>query len=215
MLTPIGVGMKAEKRKNRIYCRFVKRALDIILSVMLLIFLWLPMLFIAVVIRSESRGGAIFRQKRVGRGGRVFVCYKFRSMHITTPQKSATELGDPGKYITRVGGFLRRSSLDELPQLYNVLKGDMSLIGPRPLICEEKDIHRERMDRGVYSLRPGMTGMAQVSGRNTLADGEKLDRDEYYLENVRLALDVKILLKTVLKVFSGEGVSVKDKSAEP
>ena len=202
------------KRKKKIYCRFVKRGLDIVISASLLFFLLLPMFLISVIIRSDSRGNAIFKQKRVGRGGRVFICYKFRTMYITAPpSKSAAELAGERKYITHVGSFLRRSSLDELPQLYNVLKGDMSIIGPRPLICEEKNIHQKRMDIGVYTLRPGITGMAQINGRNILADDEKLERDTYYLENVRLSLDAKILLKTVLKVATGEGVKVNDEQS--
>ncbi len=203
--------MKTEKREKRIYCRFVKRSLDIVISLTLLFFLLIPMFLIAVIIRSDSNGSAIFKQKRVGRGGEVFVCYKFRTMYITAPpSKSAAELGDAKKYITRVGMFLRHSSLDELPQLYNVLKGNMSLIGPRPLICEEENIHRMRMDSGVYALRPGITGMAQINGRNNLDDEEKLNRDIYYLENVRLTLDTKILLQTLLKVVKGDGVEVGD-----
>lgn len=194
-------------RKKSIYPIYVKRFLDIVFSSLLLFFLLLPIFIIAVIIRSESRGNAIFKQNRIGRGGRVFVCYKFRTMHITAPKAmSAAEFKDRDKYITRVGAFLRRTSLDEIPQLFNVLKGDMSLIGPRPLICEEQDIHKERMDKGVYALRPGITGMAQISGRNLLMDDEKLSKDMYYLENVRLWLDIKILFRTVFKVLRGDGV---------
>ncbi len=194
-------------RKKSIYPLYVKRFLDIVFSSALLFFLLLPIFIIAVIIRSESRGNAIFKQNRIGRGGRVFVCYKFRTMQITAPKAmSAAEFKDREKYITRVGAFLRRTSLDEIPQLFNVLKGNMSLIGPRPLICEEQDIHKERMDKGVYALRPGITGMAQISGRNLLGDDEKLSKDMYYLENVKLWLDIKILLRTVSKVFKGEGI---------
>ena len=194
-------------RKKSIYTIYVKRFLDIVFSSLLLFFLLLPIFIIAVIIRSESRGNAIFKQNRIGRGGRVFVCYKFRTMQITAPKAmSAAEFKDREKYITRVGAFLRRTSLDEIPQLFNVLKGNMSLIGPRPLICEEQSIHRERMDKGVYALRPGITGMAQISGRNLLGDDEKLSKDMYYLENVKLWLDIKILFRTVSKVFKGEGI---------
>ncbi len=167
----------------------------------------LPMLIAAVVIRAESRGGAIFRQRRVGRGGKVFVCYKFRTMYIDAPKYMPSQaFEDRSKYVTRVGKFLRRTSFDELPQLFNVLKGDMSLVGPRPLICEEGRMHEERLRHGVYSLRPGMTGMAQINGRNAVCDEEKLGSDCFYLENIKMRLDVKILFATVAHVFKGEGV---------
>lgn len=197
-----------KKRVEGVYSHFVKRGLDIIFSLVLLVLLALPMFLIAVAIRSDSDGNAIFKQKRIGRGGRVFVCYKLRTMYTDAPHSiSAASFEDRDKYITRIGRFLRRTSLDELPQLYNVLRGNMSLIGPRPLICEEENIHRRRMESGVYALRPGMTGMAQISGRNEQSDEEKLSSDTYYLQNLKLWLDVKILLKTVIKVIRGEGVS--------
>ena len=190
------------------YGRYIKRLLDVIFSALLLVFLCLPMLAIAIAIQIDSRGGAIFKQERRGRDGRVFVCYKFRTMHKSTPPYvPASRLSGAERYVTRVGGFLRRSSLDELPQLVNVLMGDMSLVGPRPLICEESDIHERRMEEGIYTLRPGITGMAQVSGRNLLDDGEKLENDKYYLHNLRVSLDLKILLRTVAKVITKEGVS--------
>lgn len=198
--------------QKKIYCRYIKRALDIVLSFFLIFLLLLPMFIIAVAIRSESRGNAIFKQRRVGRGGKVFVCYKFRTMYTNAPHdRAAADFKDSGRYITRVGRLLRRSSLDELPQLFNVFMGEMSLIGPRPLICEENEMHRRRMDGGVYELRPGITGMAQVSGRNMLDDDGKLSGDLYYLENIKLWLDVKILLRTLLKVVSGEGVKSEKK----
>lgn len=193
--------------EERIYCRYIKRILDVVLSFLLIFFLLLPMFIIAVAIRADSCGNAIFKQKRLGRGGKVFVCYKFRSMYITAPpDMPASKLCDGQKYITRVGRFLRRSSLDELPQLFNVLKGDMSLIGPRPLICEEEELHRRRMDGGIYRLRPGITGMSQINGRNLLCDEEKLRGDMYYLENIKLRLDIKILFRTFFKVAQGEGI---------
>ena len=200
---------------KKIYCRYIKRFLDLALSLLLVIFLALPMLLIAVVIRCDSSGPAIFKQKRMGRGGRIFVCYKFRTMHINAPRcMPASNFRDSQKYVTRVGRFLRRSSLDELPQLFNVIRGDMSLIGPRPLICEEGDIHKRRMEGGVYALRPGITGVSQVSGRNTLCDEEKLRGDMYYLENIKMWLDVKIFFSTLLKVVKGEGIGAGGKTEE-
>ena len=201
-------------RYNPIYCKYIKRMLDILFSSVLLFFLLLPMFVISLAIRMDSSGKAIFKQTRLGRGGRPFVCYKFRTMYEYTPTDiPACEFSDREKYITRVGRFLRRSSLDELPQLFNVLKGDMSIVGPRPLICEEKNVHQKRMDNGVYSLRPGITGMAQISGRNLLCDEEKIKKDAYYLENVKMRLDAKILAYTVFKVFSGEGIDRENEKA--
>lgn len=199
--------LKMSRGAESIYCRYIKRALDILLSALLIFFLLLPMLVIALAVRSESEGGAIFRQTRRGRGGKEFVCYKFRTMYTHAPKNMpASRLADRGKYVTRVGKLLRKSSLDELPQLFNVLKGDMSIVGPRPLICEEKQMHEGRIRNGVYSIRPGITGLAQVRGRNLLCDEEKLEQDSIYLSDIRLGLDAKILLSTIKKVITHEGV---------
>lgn len=194
-------------KSEGIYCKYVKRMLDVVFSLVLIFFLLLPMLIISVAIRAESSGKVIFKQKRCGRRGRIFICYKFRTMSVDAPDNMpASDFHDRKKYITRVGKFLRRTSLDELPQLFNVLKGDMSLVGPRPLIFEEENIHARRTESGVYELRPGITGMAQVSGRNLLNDDEKLKNDCYYLDNLRFRLDFKILFRTVGKVFQSEGL---------
>ena len=202
---------RSEKaRYNGLYCKYIKRFLDIILSLVLIFFLLFPMLVIAVCIRVDSEGKIIFRQKRCGRAGREFICYKFRTMYENAPKNlPASSFVDYKKYVTRVGRFLRRSSLDELPQLFNVLKGDMSLVGPRPLIFEEKQMHEKRMKEGVYALRPGITGMAQVSGRNLLDDEEKLENDRYYLNNLRLLLDFKIFVRTFIKILKKEGLEKK------
>lgn len=192
---------------SSVYCRYIKRALDIFLSAILIFFLLLPMLVISVAVISESSGGAIFRQKRRGRGGKEFTCYKFRTMYKHAPENiPASSFADHEKYVTKVGSFLRRSSLDELPQLFNVLRGDMSIVGPRPLICEEEKMHEGRIRNGVYSIRPGITGLAQVSGRNALCDDEKLEQDSIYLSDLRLVLDAKILFSTLKKVITHEGV---------
>ena len=191
---------------NRIYRAFLKRALDLVLALMLALLLLLPMLIIAVAIRAESEGGAIFKQERRGREGRVFVCYKFRTMRRDAPSNMPSYIfSERELYVTRVGRFLRRSSLDELPQLFNVIRGDMSLVGPRPLICEESEIHDGRQRAGVYALRPGITGMAQIGGRNSLDDREKLEKDTYYLHNLRPSLDAKILFSTIACVIKREG----------
>ena len=206
------IGMKAKKGAFCIYCRYIKRFLDIIFSVILIIFLSPLMLVISLLIALETRGGAIFRQSRMGKDGKVFVCYKFRTMKSDAPHSiPAKELVDSQKYVTRVGRLLRRTSLDELPQLFNVLKGDMSIVGPRPLICEEYEVHKLRKACGVYSLRPGLTGLAQINGRNLLCDSEKIENDKIYLDNVRISLDAKIILMTFGCVFAGRGVNARNK----
>ncbi len=162
----------------------------------------LPMLLAAVAIRAESSGGALFRQERVGRGGKPFICYKFRTMYEHAPHSVPSyAFSEKEKYITRIGRFLRKTSFDELPQLFNVLKGEMSLVGPRPLIGEESDMHKLRLNGGVYSLRPGITGMAQVNGRDSLNTEEKYLRDRYYLENIDARLDLKIICSTFGSIF--------------
>ncbi len=208
--------MKNKKCKKlceeRFYCKYAKRILDFVFSLILLIFLLLPIFIISVIIRSNSSGRAIFKQKRMGRGGRIFVCYKFRTMYENAPPCcSAKDFRDKDKYITPVGRFLRRTSLDELPQLINVLKGDMSLVGPRPLICEEAEMHTKRLRKGIYTLRPGITGMAQVSGRNLLCDEDKIENDSFYLNNIKILLDLKILLKTFSKAFKSEEINGTEK----
>lgn len=200
--------MRVKKGILCLYCRYVKRFLDILFSGAFLILLSPLMLILSVAIISESRGGAIFKQRRMGRNGKIFICYKFRTMRTDAPHSiPARELDNPDIYITRVGRWLRRSSLDELPQLFNVLRGDMSIVGPRPLICEEEEVHRMRESAGIYLLRPGLTGLAQINGRNLLCDSEKIENDKIYLDNVRMRLDAKILLMTLGCVLAGKGVS--------
>ncbi len=197
--------------KKRSYIR-IKRILDVFFSLCLLGFLWLPMLCIALAVRLDSDGSVLFRQRRVGKGGRSFICYKFRTMYkYTPPDRPSSEFSDAHKYITRVGAFLRKTSLDELPQLFNVLKGDMSIVGPRPLILEERDIHEKRMKNGVYSLRPGITGLSQISGRDRVSDSEKVRLDTEYARSVSLLCDAKIIGRTIGRVLRGDGVvSVKN-----
>lgn len=203
--------MGNKKGTQSAYCRYIKRILDILFSAVLIVFLMPIMVIIGAAVRIESNGGAIFKQKRVGQNKKSFICFKFRTMRIDTPQNiPASKLSDPQKYITRVGKFLRRSSLDELPQLFNVLKGDMSLVGPRPLIFEETEMHERRENEGIYALRPGLTGLAQIKGRNLLLDNEKLENDKFYLENLRIRLDARILFLTVGCVFAGKGITPKN-----
>lgn len=176
----------------------VKRCLDIVFSAIGILTFLIPMLIISVLIYFDDPGRIIFSQYRVGRNGKLFKVYKFRSMKKTVPKYiAAMDLKDPQRCITRVGRILRKLSLDELPQLWNVLKGDMSLIGPRPLIPSEYDIHTMRMRFGVYNVRPGITGLAQINGRDKILPQEKLQLDVRYLQEFSFWSDLKIVLLTV------------------
>ena len=162
--------MKPIDRARRIYCGVPKRILDIIFSVSGLLLFSLPMLLCAAAIAAEDGCPVIFCQTRIGADLKPFTCYKFRTMRCDAPHDCATaDLRDAHLYITRVGAFLRRTSLDELPQLFNVLRGDMSLIGPRPVIPQERELIALRDSLGVYCIRPGLTGLAQVRGRDSVS----------------------------------------------
>ena len=185
----------------------VKRVLDVVLSAMALLALALPMAVIALIIYLKDPGTIFFTQNRVGRNGKLFKIYKFRTMQMNAPKYMATsDVGDPKQYLTPLGRVLRKWSLDELPQLINVFKGDMSLVGPRPLIPNEEEIHAMRERFGVYTVRPGVTGLAQINGRDLVTPSEKVRWDVCYLEHFGLLLDLKILFATVPKVFGQEGV---------
>ncbi len=184
---------------------FWKRMLDVIFSSLLLVMLALPMVLIGAAVALSSRGGAIFRQVRIGRDGVPFTCYKFRTMvRDAPPNRPTADFPDAAHYVTPIGRFLRRTSLDELPQLFNVLRGDMSLVGPRPLIGEEWQMHRIRQERGVYNVRPGMTGLAQIHGRDSLRDSEKAAFDTRYVEQISFRTDARIVGKTLRHVLTGE-----------
>lgn len=201
-----GVDLKEKK----VYS-VIKRVIDVILSVILLFFLAIPMLIIWILVASTSKGGGIFAQKRIGKNGSSFVCYKFRTMRRGTPLCSAKQMAENGgadKYLTSIGKILRSTSLDELPQLWNVLKGDMSLVGPRPLIEDETEVHKAREISGVYRIRPGITGLAQVKGRNRLSDEKKVALDEQYLNDFGFAQDVRILGLTALGVVFRRDINV-------
>ena len=187
--------------------RYVKRAMDVVGAVVGLVLMAVPMVLVAVAVKLDSPGPVFFRQLRMGRHSVPFVCYKFRSMVTSAPKEcAANDLQDRAHMVTWVGNFLRKSSLDEVPQLWNVLKGDMSLIGPRPLILNETWINEERAKRGVYELQTGITGLAQSCARHKGSDWDKVYFDEYYLTHYGLWLDVKILLGTVLYVVLGKDI---------
>ena len=186
---------------------YIKRGADVILSLLALICLSPVYLIVALAVKISSPGPVLFRQKRVGRGGRLFTIYKFRTMRTDTPRDTATHLlQDPSRYITRVGAFLRRSSLDELPQFFNVLKGDMSIVGPRPALYNQYDLIAAREKAGVNAVRPGITGLAQISGRDELPIPVKVHYDREYVENLSLKMDARCFFGTIISVLRAEGV---------
>lgn len=188
------------------YQRRIKRALDIAMALLALIAAALPMGFIALLIKLDSRGPVFFCQKRVGLNKAYFYIYKFRTMRSDAPSEMPTHMmANPAAYITRVGRFLRQSSLDELPQLINILKGEMSFVGPRPALWNQFDLIAARDRVNAHSVRPGLTGLAQIKGRDELEIEEKAMIDGQYVKNVTFAADLDIMLKTVSAVISARG----------
>lgn len=189
------------------YGKFLKRGLDLLISLVSLIVLSPVLLVIAVLIKLDSKGPVFFRQKRVGRYKRLFMIYKFRTMRFETPGNVPTHLlGGANAYITRVGRFLRKTSLDELPQLINILRGEMSLVGPRPALYNQYDLIAERDRYKANDVLPGLTGWAQVNGRDELQIPVKAKFDGEYARNLRFSMDVKCVYRTVLAVLRHDGV---------
>jgi O-antigen biosynthesis protein WbqP len=185
----------------------MKRLFDLLLALIALPFLLLPIVLVAVAVRLTSDGPAIYWSDRVGRYNRIFRMPKFRTMRVDTPAVATHVLVDPQRFLTPIGPFLRKTSLDELPQLWSILCGDMSFVGPRPALFNQDDLIALRTERGVHQLLPGLTGWAQVNGRDELPIPEKVELDVAYLHHQSLAFDLKILLLTALKVARQEGVS--------
>ena len=184
-----------------------KRALDIVVAFTGLAVGWPLLLALALAVRLDSPGPALHWSRRVGQGNRHFAMPKFRTMRIDTPDVATHELSDPGRWITPLGRRLRRYSLDELPQLWSVLIGDMSLVGPRPALHSQADLIALRTAAGVERLRPGLTGWAQVNGRDELPIPEKVRLDREYLERKSFALDLRILAATAQAAVTARGVS--------
>lgn len=185
----------------------VKRLLDIILAVCILIGAWPFMLIAAIAIKIEDpKGPVIFKQTRVGKDKKPFRIYKFRSMWTETPDVPTHLLSDPKQFITRVGAFLRKTSIDEVPQLINILKGDMSFVGPRPSLLSQEDLIEERDKLNVHSVRPGLTGLAQVNGRDELPIPVKAAYDGEYIQKISFKLDVQLFFRTFISVVKSEGV---------
>lgn len=188
------------------YKRYIKRTSDIILSFVGLVFLSPLFLIIAILIKLDSRGPVLFKQKRIGINKTYFNIYKFRTMHEKTPKDAPTHLlENPDRYITRVGKFLRKSSLDELPQIANILIGQMSIIGPRPALWNQEDLIAERDKYGANDIRPGLTGWAQINGRDELPIEVKAKLDGEYVQRISFAFDLKCFLGTIKTAISQEG----------
>lgn len=192
--------------KKRFFYRFVKRGFDVVASFLMLLLLSPAMLLIAVAIKCDSKGPVIFKQQRMGKGGKHFTCYKFRSMTTEAPHDCATsQLSHAESYLTRVGRVLRKLSLDELPQLWCVLIGTMSFIGYRPLILTEEKCNAMRERLGVFTMRPGISGYAQVHGRDDVYYKNKAILDAEYVKRASLWLDLKLVFQTVAVVLKKEG----------
>lgn len=185
----------------------MKRTFDITMSLLALIVFGVPMLVVAVLVKLTSKGPVLYWSDRVGRNNLLFKMPKFRTMQIDTPAVATHLLGNPDRFLTPIGRFLRKSSLDELPQLLSILKGDMSIVGPRPALFNQEDLIALRTKEGVHVLTPGLTGWAQINGRDELPIPVKVNFDVYYLRNRSLALDLRIIFRTAFKVAKSDGVS--------
>jgi len=183
-----------------------KRIFDFVMAVILSGIFAVPMLLIALLVKKSSEGPILYWFERVGLQNGIFRMPKFRTMRIDTPAVATHLLKNPDEYLTPVGSFLRKFSLDELPQLWSILKGDMSFVGPRPALFNQDDLIRLRTLKGVHEIVPGITGWAQVNGRDDLPIPKKVEYDSYYLDKKSFFFDMKILYMTILKVIKAEGV---------
>jgi len=185
----------------------MKRVFDILASLSAIVILLIPMIIIIILIRVTSPGKAIYWSDRVGRNGVIFKMPKFRSMRIDAPNLASHLIKNPNQYFSPIGKFIRRSSIDEIPQLISILKGDMSFVGPRPALYNQYDLIKLRIEKGVDKLIPGVTGWAQVNGRDELTIQDKVDLDEEYIKYQSFWFDIKIIWLTFIKVIKTDGVS--------
>jgi O-antigen biosynthesis protein WbqP len=185
----------------------MKRALDFVAAAAAIAILALPSVVVAMAIKPTSTGPVLYWSRRVGRSGKTFSMPKFRTMKVGTPQVATDKLADPASRLTPIGGFLRKFSLDEIPQLWSVLKGDMSLVGPRPALFNQHELIAARKARGIDALRPGITGWAQINGRDDIPEWRKVELDEEYLHRRSFWFDMKILWLTAWRVIRRDGVS--------
>ena len=197
--------MRGSKERRKDIC--VKRLFDLMLALCASVVLALPVAVVAVAVRLTSAGPALYWSDRVGRGNKIFKMPKFRSMRVGTPAVATHLLADAKSHLTPIGSFLRKSSLDELPQLWSILVGDMSFVGPRPALFNQHDLIALRTQHGVHELVPGLTGWAQVNGRDELPIPDKVKLDVEYLQRQSLWFDIRILWLTFVKVLRRDGVS--------
>ena len=189
------------------YQKYIKRLIDVILSFIGIVVLSIPMLIISVLIKIDSPGNVLFKQKRIGIGKKEFYILKYRTMRTDTPHNMPTHmLNNPDAYITKIGRFLRKYSLDELPQMFNIFKGEMSIIGPRPALWNQSDLIAERDKYGANDIKPGLTGWAQINGRDELPIDVKARLDGEYAEKLSFLFDVKCFFGTILSVLKHDGV---------
>ena len=193
------------KEMNFIY-KFIKRFFDIVCSILGIIVLSPIFIIVSILIKLESKGPIIFKQLRAGKDSKPFYIYKFRSMKIETPNIATNDFTDSHVYITRIGKIIRKTSIDEIPQLFNILKGDISIVGPRPVIEKEQDLLQLRRECYVDRIKPGVTGWAQINGRDNLDVEEKVKYDKEYLYNRSIKFDVYIIFKTFTKVLKGSDI---------
>ena len=184
----------------------MRRAIDVIVALSVLLLMSPALLVIAILVKATSKGPVLYWSDRIGQGNRVFSMPKFRTMLIHTPVVATHLLNEPQRHLTPIGAFLRKYSLDELPQLASIIKGDVTLVGPRPALYNQEDLIRLRTEHGVHQLVPGLTGWAQVNGRDTLTISRKVQFDRDYLHQRTVLFDLKILLLTFVKVVRGDGV---------
>jgi O-antigen biosynthesis protein WbqP len=185
----------------------MKRIFDIIFALLAMLALAIPVLLISLLVKLTSKGPVLYWSDRIGRNNVLFRMPKFRTMVVNTPAVATHLLGDPERYLSPVGRVLRKYSLDELPQLFSIIKGDMSFVGPRPALFNQDDLVALRTERGIHRLIPGLTGWAQVNGRDDLPILEKVNFDEYYLVHRSLAMDIRIVILTFVKTLRSEGVA--------
>lgn len=178
----------------------MKRILDLLFSLLFLIIFSPILIIISIIIKIDSKGPVFFKQRRIGKDKEEFLIYKFRTMYVNTPELATDKFTNAASYITKIGSFLRKTSLDELPQILNIIKGEMSFVGPRPALYNQYELIEMRDKKGVNKCVPGLTGYAQVNGRDNVTDEEKTALDEYYVQNQSLALDFKIIINTFVNV---------------
>ena len=185
----------------------MKRLFDLTVSLSAVLILMIPIALVAIIVKLTSTGPVLYWSNRVGKDNVIFQMPKFRTMQVDTPAVATHLLANPSSFLTPVGGFLRKSSLDELPQLWNIIKGDMSLVGPRPALFNQEDLIALRTEQGVHKLLPGLTGWAQINGRDELPIPEKVKLDAEYMQKQSFLFDFVILWRTFIKVLARDGVS--------